>query len=338
MYSIAKIGHRRDSPGFCLAFLRRLYLVTLDGLVAFEHGFALYRCLADLFISSTSFSTLRKAPEPPPRATKYSRRHRIDATQPPADPTVDKRMFIEPASLTEFVMTLVDVPADGTDNLLEMFIMELTGQVTKLPLSEFNELWIPFLQSLTPLLSSKGIPLDTPFCQRLYSAFFGAYMNNYVGPKPIPAKNLVKPQVACYCPCWAPLNVFLCSAHESESRFYLTKHQQTHSLELFIAGGIECATVAEEPHKSGPQSFLVLKTSLEEDAAKQKWKARREKASHLFGTFQHHDLVLLLGQEQFNWVVGMLRLPAPVRASLPQQQQQHQVPPVEPFRREHHSE
>lgn len=168
MSSAEKAKERGDHPAFTLAFMKKL----LDP--GFQQNEALYTEMLASFVANVEFSKMRA--NIPARQTRRGL---------PEPPTVDPGLVVRVDELVDFVNILITDQPDGQDGeLMAAFIQRLGDQVPRLPVEDFNDLWIPFLWPLLQLISDREIPLGTARYQTLFSSMLSVYVDRFVGPRP----------------------------------------------------------------------------------------------------------------------------------------------------------
>lgn len=116
---------------------------------------------------------------------------------------------IKPRTMALFLADLLSLnPQEESKQRVESLCMIFHSQAGSIPASEFPIFWVPMLRQFLAILVSNRVVFTTPACGHIVTAILEAYVNNYVGSKPVENKSLVREPVSCACtPCKA-LNDF----------------------------------------------------------------------------------------------------------------------------------
>jgi hypothetical protein len=296
--SVERIKERTDVPAFSLGFMAQLLTRTRQDLSCKEHGESLHEAMSRAFISGVNFAALF----PHVRDAPARKTIRYAAPAPPPR-QVDYRVIVPPDALVEFVFCLAIHGPGENGQLMILFAERLTSQADALSAESLNILWVPFLYRLLPAMLKRGISLESPYYQTLYSTLLAAYATKYVGREPAKDHNLIRRQVACKCNDCTPLNRFLVNPEEETQSFTVNKQRRAHMHQKLDAARIDCTHLTN--HWGSTHTMVVTKTFPANEAARQQWKDRRAEAHALLKAFNPPGLVALLGQEQYEQALYM---------------------------------
>lgn len=257
----------------------------------------LYQTKAKSFITLADFtqfhSDARVQAPPTKRASYGGQAQRVDC-----------RTAISYEVLADFFSAIVQSSTEA-DDLVTPFVSKLVANAYQLPALEFHALWLPFLHCLIPILASNAIPLDTPYCQQLFSALLQAYLDRYVGHEPAEDRNLVRRGVNCSCSDCESLNAFLASPTQRVGFFAVNKQRRGHLHRGLDSCGVDCT---HETRRSGsPQTLVVTKTFQHNKKMRLDWKSRLMLAEGQIRQFDQGHLSLLLGPN-YATIVNMAHL------------------------------
>ncbi|KAM6514007.1 hypothetical protein FALCPG4_015191 [Fusarium falciforme] len=301
------VDRKRIAAAFCLRFLARLEQQSTKGTLPVESSMHLYRTIASYFIRMADFEQVKSEV----RVRAAAKRARL--TGAGQDTKAQLRTAIGHETLADFFSTILRTSAEG-DGLLAQLVSKLVAEAPGLLGLELHYFWLPFLRSLIPILTSNAIPLDTERYQKLFSTFFKAYLDNFVGLEPGNNQDLVRNGVRCSCFDCGVLNGFLTDPARMIGHFSVNKQRRMHLHRQLDSSGVDCT---HETERSGsPQTLVVTKTFRYQVKRHQDWASRRTLAATKIGIFEHDHLRLLLGPDYFA-IVHMERISAAHLARAP---------------------
>jgi hypothetical protein len=278
--------------------------MSTNGTLPSEKGTSLYVTTARQFIESLELPGLRAVSDHADNDAKYAR-YSIHHQAPK---TPDPRFIVSSDDVIDFAFTLLSVTrpeGDGGD-LMSLLSSKLIADATILPSTEFRLLWNPFLVGLVGIFKQKGIPLDAPMNQSLYSWMLNAYVDGYVGQEPSVDKSLVRSPVGCKCVDCHALNAFLINPDLKIDTFPIADKRRRHLQEKLQAANTDCNH--EVSRVGRPFKLVVTKTFKQNQYSRDSWRTRRLTAEQDLQRYEQHDLVLLLGQEGYQRVTGVQHL------------------------------
>ncbi|KAK7409253.1 hypothetical protein QQX98_008563 [Neonectria punicea] len=321
---VARIEKKHDVAAFVLAFLARLREQSTKGALPLEQSMQLHQTVARSFNTWTDFTQIRSDAGAQLTDGLY-KRPRYYTSVPSHEPGFQTTINLQ--ELVDYFSAIVQKSTE-TDDLAELLVSKIVADAPR-----FNSyaLWIPFLRSLIPILTSNAIPLNTACYQQLFLTVMKAYVNRYVGLQPTKDKSLIRPNVRCSCADCERLNAFLSNATQTTARFSMNKQRRQHLHQQLDGARIDCGHATERI--GSPQTLVVTKRFQQNDSARREWAARRAKAAEEFGLFDHGHLRVLLGSEYSKIVnteeMSAVRLPrASVTAPLPTTSQPNPSPLV----------
>ncbi|KAG5984728.1 hypothetical protein E4U55_003500 [Claviceps digitariae] len=317
--SVAPIIDPRGDVAACrLAFLARLREQTGKDILPMENAVEFYQARAKSFIHLMNFSEMYGLVEvkntlPAKVNSAPSRREQARKR--------DRQTAISHEVLADFVSSIIQSSKEAED-LVTPFVSKLVANARSLAADEFHALWLPFLRALLPVLNSNQIPLDTPYCQELFSALLESYIDGYVGRQPGRNKNLVRARVeGCSCLDCESLNALLVSPTREVGYFAVSKMRRMHLHRQLDKALVDCTH--ETDRSVSPETLVVTKTSWHIEKQRLDWAQRLMVAREQMRTFKKDDLVQLLGQK-YTTIVHMEHL-SDAAAAPPAQPREHQL-------------
>lgn len=203
--------------------------------------------------------------------------------------------------LTNFLSAVISIGTES-DGLVNLLISRLVADAPRLPDLELENMWLPFLHHLIPILVSKNIPLDTACYQQLFSTLLKAYLDTFVRREPKSDRNLARTGVRCSCVDCARLNEFLTNPALKVQSFAVNQHRREHLAQNLGASNVDCT---HKTLRSGsPHSLVVTKTFRHHKQKRQDWAWRRNMAAEQFQQFDQEHLRKLLGSD-YSSIVNM---------------------------------
>lgn len=289
--SVAPIIDQRGDVAAChLAFLARLQELTSKNILPMENAVQFYQARAKSFIHAADFTQMCGLAEV--KNTLPAKANKAPSQREEARKR-DPRTAISHNMLADFFSSLAQSSKEAED-LVRPFVSKLAANAGQLTADEFHALWLPFLRALLPILNSNQIPLDTPYCQELFSALLESYIDGYVGRQP--ARNTVLARAratGCSCHDCKSLNEFLASPTREVACFTVNKQRRMHLHQQLDKGRVDCT---HETDRSGsPQTLVVTKTFWHIEKQRLDWAQRLMVAREQMRMFKKEELLQLLG-------------------------------------------
>ncbi|KAG6001850.1 hypothetical protein E4U21_003778 [Claviceps maximensis] len=291
--SVAPIIDQREDAAACrLAFLARLREQTDKKILPMKNAVEFYQARAQSFINVANFAQmygLAKVQNALPAKVNRAPSQREQARKR------DAQTAISPEVLADFVSSIIQSSTEAED-LVKSFVSKLAGSARQLAADEFHALWLPFLHALLPVLKTNQIPLDTPYCQELFSALLESYIDGYVGRQPARDKKLARDRAtSCSCKDCESLNAFLASPTREVGYFAVSKYRRMHLHQQLEKGQVDCT---HETERSGsPQTLVVAKTFWHVEKQRLDWAQRLMVSREQMRTFEEEDLLQVLGHK-----------------------------------------
>lgn len=203
--------------------------------------------------------------------------------------------------LTNFLSTVISIGTES-DGLVDLLISRLVADAPRLQDLELENMWLPFLRHLIPILVSKNIPLDTACYQQLFSTLLKAYLDTYVQREPTSDRTLARTGVRCSCVDCARLNDFLTNPALTVQSFAVNQHRRQHLAQSLGASNVDCTHTTLQ--SGSPYSLVVTKTFRHHKEKHQDWAWRRNTAAEQFQQFDQEHLRKLLGSD-YSSIVNM---------------------------------
>lgn len=318
--SLAPLIQRRlesSSPGpaFCLSALARIAKYITKGALPVPEALEVFRRLAKLMVEKFDVEEFPIAEEvsqePPAKSARYT-----DYQSSFGPPPADDQPTVRPEVVAGFIEGLITTNSDA---IMMQLSFKILAQLPKISVVGFDELWLPFLESLVVVLGANSVALDTPRYQQLFGGVLEAYVDRFVGrePPPIPEADLRRPPLTCVCPDCAAISNFLQSPTQRTARFAGSHSYRSHVEKSLGRAGIPCCK-DEMQGSSSPSYLLVMKTSETNDLDRREWAERCRKAQEKIRGLGDDKLRLLLAPSDFNGIMTLnhLRL-VPVAAPVP---------------------
>lgn len=215
-----------------------------------------------------------------------------------------------PQDLVDTLSTLpVDEPGSMDGELFSEFVERLNELApwNDIPTQVLENLWVPFLRHLIPILKLRNIPFAHPRYQKLYQTVLDAYSRRFVGIEPTEDRNLVRPTVSCPCRDCTWLNGFLRNPQLRAERYSVGKQRRYHLHKQIEKHNIDCTHTTD--HTGYTHTLQLEKTFKQNAAARIEWKKRRNMARVELEKFPQEELMALLGGDgvegKYVQIVGM---------------------------------
>ncbi|KAG5926576.1 hypothetical protein E4U42_003141 [Claviceps africana] len=296
------IDQRGDAAACHLAFLARLRKQTDKGILPMKDAVQFYQARARSFINLADFPQmhgLAQVQNTPP-AKGNGAPHNRDAVR-----KRDRRTAVTHEVLANFFASILESGTEAED-LATLFVSKLAANAQQLIADEFHALWLPFLRSLLPILRRNQVPLNTAYCQQLFSALLEAYVDGYIGHQPARNKILARARAtSCSCQDCESLNAFLANPTEEVGYFAVNKQRRMHLHRQLDSGRVDCTHETER--WGSPQTLVVTKTFWHVEKQRLDWAQRLMAAREQMRTFKKDDLRQLLGPK-YTTIVDMEHL------------------------------
>ncbi|KAH7141955.1 hypothetical protein EDB81DRAFT_885007 [Dactylonectria macrodidyma] len=302
------INKKIAASSFVLGFLDRLRKQGIDGILPTERAMQLHRVVAKSFNTLTDFAKIHS--DVGVQLTSMKREHPTTSNPSSWD---EFRTAVTHQALVDHFSTMIQTSTDA-DDLVQPLISKIVADVSRFTSVELHVLWLPFLCSLVPVLTSNNLPLSTPCYQQLFRTVSTTYINKYVAREPTKDTNLVRREVSCSCRDCQELNAFLANPEQTVDRFPLNKKRRQHLHQGLDSARIDCTHTTLR--QGSPQTLVVTKTFKHNAEARRVWASRRTQAVERFTSFPQDQLKLLLGQD-YSKIVNMQELSAARRVLAP---------------------
>ncbi|KAK2021350.1 2OG-Fe(II) oxygenase superfamily protein [Colletotrichum zoysiae] len=293
-------------PAFTLEFLGALFMNAKEFPV--NEALELYKRVAKDFVVKLDFSKIHgaKTVEQTSKAPRYS----YGQTAQEAAIAAHNNLAVTPVGLLSLFFSLIKLSRPPHEDLALPLAMKLVSFAPKMQPSDFEPLWIPFLQKLMTVLEKTKTPLTTPRYQQIFGAVLESYRDNYIGQKPgIQASRFYNgmPILArshCLCLDCQKLNMFLEKPGEYVCRFRVSKKARYHLHQEIERNGIQCS---HQTDRNGSTETLVV-TKLRE-LEERRYAERQKRAAERFQEFDQTKLGLLLGEDYPTIAQGLWERP-----------------------------
>ncbi|KAF4467716.1 2OG-Fe(II) oxygenase superfamily [Fusarium albosuccineum] len=291
------VSKRRSAVAFLIGFLTRLHERSTEGVFPLEQARSVFLTLAGSTVVQADFTQVRSELS----VQLENKRARFDYQH---HNTADVRTTVNSQNLAKFWPTMIAMDTES-DNLTTSLVSKLARDAPRFKGVEIETLWLPFLRSLTPILTSNNIPLDTPCYQQLFSAILKAYLDNVIGKEPHGNLSMSRRGVNCTCDDCERLNAFLTDATRETGHFAVNKKRRLHLHQRLDGAGVDCTH--ETNRFTNPNTLVVTKTNRHQAKRLQEWTSRRTAATKQLVRFDQEHLKVLLGDE-YTAIVSMERL------------------------------
>lgn len=241
-----------ESSAFVLAFLDQLRKQGTDGIMPTDRALQLHRAVAKSFHTLTDFAPMNSEVGVQLTSTKRPRHN----TSVPSS-WDEFRTTVSRQALVDHFSAMIQTSTDA-DDLMQPLLSKIVADAPRFTATELHVLWLPFLRSLIPALTSNHVPLSTPCYQQLFQTVSTAYITKYVGREPAEDTNLVRARVRCECRDCGPLNNFLVSATQNAAHLPLNKQRRQHLHQELDSARIDCTHTTLR--QGSPLTLVVTKT------------------------------------------------------------------------------
>ncbi|KAK4033729.1 hypothetical protein C8A01DRAFT_39815 [Parachaetomium inaequale] len=213
-------------------------------------------------------------------------------------PPTQLAQVIDPATLAELFQISFE---HAWDDLLMALSLKIAAQAPSILASEFNFLWIPFLEHLIGFLHSSPTTTTTPPSPRykqLTLSLLESYLTSSVGREPAPSASLTLPAVHCSsgaCSDCPGLNGFLESPDRRTARFQVGKARRTHLQRVLGSLGGMVTLATEQGGRS--ETLVVTKVGGKSQ--------RHRRATRLEDLDEEGGLRWVIGEEEYERILGM---------------------------------
>ncbi|KAI1412631.1 hypothetical protein F5Y13DRAFT_199850 [Hypoxylon sp. FL1857] len=282
------IEKRSSWTAFVLGFVRALYQSMECQQIPQDRAQPVYEHLARLALRGIKLASLTSVDTPLLERVQESRQQ--DGSM---------KQYVTYDSMLKFVSTLV---ALKLEEHLELLAEKLGSQAEEVDGEEFNELWIPLLQMLLPVLEQQEISPPGRHWMRMYQALLKAYLKNYVEEKPLKLP-LSRQRVTCSCgDCQMSLNPFLVSPNDRVGRFTMGDKRRQHLINKLYQTNIDFKARIDRSGRT--YTLIVTKTTKHYDAMIDSWWDRRYLAENQLEAFNQELLKSIL-DDQFDEIMSM---------------------------------
>ncbi|KAJ3530432.1 hypothetical protein NM208_g9334 [Fusarium decemcellulare] len=184
------VSKKHNAVAFLLGFLTRLHERSTEGIFPLEQSRSVFLTLAGSTIVQADFTQLCSELSAQLDTKRVRQGYQTQRT-------INIRTAVSGQNLAKFWPTMIAMDTES-HNLTTSLVLKLVGDAPRFKGDATESLWLPFLHSLIPVLTSNSIPLDTPCYQQLFSAIIKSYLDNVIGKEPRDI-SLSRSGVNCTC-------------------------------------------------------------------------------------------------------------------------------------------
>ncbi|KAH8897996.1 hypothetical protein GQ53DRAFT_712511 [Thozetella sp. PMI_491] len=293
------VESKKESSPFVFAFLREFHRQIQSGEFPEPEAMIIWNKIASLGLKEMVVSRLVDVTAIGPPNPKRQRH-----LEPPTSIT-ESPFVINPELLADVLRLFLTA---GIENdLVELYTAKLTADANTIPGPAFQNIWLPLMYLIIPILESNSIPLTTPRYQKLFRAMLTAYKVNFIGRQPVKETNFSRAPVPDCCSDCRALNVFLQDPRQKVERFTMGKTRRRHLEMKLWQWPSNFRTTTDQSGRT--YTLVVQKVNEANDLERREWQGRRTQAVKMLRKFGQNKLKALLG-DYYNRLYDMQDLEA----------------------------